>query len=191
MPIPAPDRRPGWLAALRASTGRGAAVIFVMAALAGCASTPPRASSQSVVGRMVLQISATDTEPAKVFSAGFELSGEPDAGQFDLIAPTGSVVARASWRPGSAQLDIGQGPARYASLAELTRRALGEHLPLEALFDWLQGRPSPALPHQALPQGFEQAGWRIDTSGLARGAIVARRDSRPAVTLRLRVEPAP
>ena len=139
----------------------------------------------------MLQISATDTESAKVFSAGFELRGEPEAGQLDLIAPTGSVVARASWRPGAAQLDTGQGLARYASLADLTRRVLGEHLPMEALFDWLQGRPSPAMPHEALPQGFEQAGWRVDTSGLARGAIVARRDSRPAVTLRLRVDPAP
>ena len=165
--------------------------MLLTAGLAGCASTPPRAGDQSIVGRLALLISATDTEAAKLFSAGFELRGEPQAGQLDLFAPTGTVVARAAWRPGSAQLDTGQGPARYDSLADLTRRALGEQLPMEALFDWLQGRPWPAMPHQALAQGFEQAGWRVDISGLARGTIVARRDSRPAVTLRLRVEPAP
>ncbi len=178
-------------AALRARAARGSAALLLAAALAGCASTPPRASDQSIVGRLVLQVSATDTDAARLFSAGFELRGEPEAGQLDLFAPTGTVVARAVWRPGSAQLDIGQGPARYANLADLTRRALGEQLPMEALFDWLQGRPWPALPHQAMAKGFEQAGWQVDTSGLARGAVVAKRDSRPVVTLRLRVEPAP
>jgi outer membrane lipoprotein LolB len=159
-------------------------------ALGACASTPPRAVRESVVGRLVLQVSGTESEAARVFSAGFELRGEPAAGQLDLFAPTGTVVARARWQPGSAQLETAQGTGRYASLADLTQRALGERLPLEALFDWIQGRPWPGLGHAPRPQGFEQAGWEVDVSALARGSIVARRDSRPAVTLRLRVEPA-
>lgn len=171
---------------------RGRFIALALAlVLSACASTPPRAVSESVVGRLVLQVSGTDGEAARVFSAGFELRGEPVQGQLDLFAPTGTVVARARWQPGSAQLETAQGTGRYASLADLTHRALGERLPLEALFDWVQGRPWPGLRHALRPQGFEQAGWEVDVSGLARGSIVARRDSRPAVTLRLRLEPAP
>jgi outer membrane lipoprotein LolB len=175
----------------RAGLRRGRFMGLALAlALGACASTPPRVVSESVVGRLVLQVSGTETEAARVFSAGFELRGEPAAGQLDLFAPTGTVVARARWQPGSAQLETAQGTGRYASLADLTHRVLGERLPLEALFDWVEGRPWPGLRHAPRPQGFEQAGWEVDVSALARGSIVARRDSRPAVTLRLRVEPA-
>jgi outer membrane lipoprotein LolB len=159
--------------------------------LGACASAPPRPAADSLAGRLVLQVSSTETEAARVFSASFELRGAPEAGQLDLLAPTGTVVARARWQPGGAQVESSQGTARYASLADLTQRTLGERLPMEALFDWLQGRPWPALAHQRLPQGFEQAGWVVDVSALGRGSIVARRDSRPVVTLRLRLDQTP
>ena len=170
---------------------RPLATILLAGLLGACAVQPPRSASDTVVGRLSVLISATDSEPARAFSAGFELRGHPGEGRLDLFAPTGTVVARALWQPGSAQLEAGQGSARFADLGELTLRALGERLPVEALFDWLQGRPWPELPHTVRPQGFAQAGWEVDVSGLARGNIVARRDSRPSVTLRLRMMPEP
>ena len=170
---------------------RRLAAVVLAGLLGACAVQPQRSASDTVVGRLSVQISATDSEPARAFSAGFELRGHPGEGRLDLFAPTGSVVARALWQPGSAQLEAGQGSARFADLGELTLRALGERLPVEALFDWLQGRPWPELPHTLRPQGFAQAGWDVDVSGLARGNIVARRDSRPSVTLRLRTMPEP
>ena len=170
---------------------RRIATLIVACALGGCAVQPPRSAGDTVVGRLSVLVAATDTEPARAFSAGFELRGDPAAGRLDLFAPTGTVVARAIWQPGLAQLEAGQGSARFADLGELTLRALGERLPVEALFDWLQGRPWPGVPHTPRPQGFAQEGWDVDVSALTRGSIVARRDGRPAVTLRLRMTPDP
>lgn len=181
-----PNRRPQRIWRLRRI-----ATFIVACALGGCAVQPPRSSGDTVVGRLSVLVAPTDTEPARAFSAGFELRGDPDAGRLDLFAPTGTVVARAVWQPGSARLEAGQGSARFANLGELTQRALGERLPVEALFDWLQGRPWPGVPHTPRPQGFAQEGWDVDVSALTRGSIVARRDSRPAVTLRLRMTPEP
>lgn len=183
---PAPERP-----AQRAWRLHRLVAVVVACALGGCAVQPTRSTSDTVVGRLSVLVAASDNEPARAFSAGFELRGDPAAGRLDLFAPTGTVVARALWQPGSAQLEAGQGSARFADLGELTLRALGERLPIEALFDWLQGRPYGGVPHAPRPQGFAQEGWEVDISALARGSIVARRDSRPAVTLRLRMTPDP
>jgi outer membrane lipoprotein LolB len=177
--------------AQRAWRLRRLATVVVACALGGCAVQPTRSTSDAVVGRLSVLVAATGNEPARAFSAGFELRGDPAAGRLDLFAPTGTVVARAMWQPGSAQLEAGQGSAQFADLGELTLRALGERLPIEALFDWLQGRPWAGVPHAPRPQGFAQEGWEVDISALARGSIVARRDSRPAVTLRVRMTPDP
>jgi outer membrane lipoprotein LolB len=77
------------------------------------------------------------------------------------------------------------------SLSELSRQLLGENVPLEALFDWLRGRPWPATSHERTAQGFVQQGWAVDLSGLGEGRLTARRDQAPAILLRARLETAP
>ena len=67
----------------------------------------------------------------------------------------------------------------------LTRELLGEPIPVAALFDWLQGRPWGAVPHQRTDKGFEQMGWRIEPR---LPALVATRLADPVVTLRARLE---
>lgn len=83
-----------------------------------------------------------------------------------------------------------QGRRSFTTLAELARGAIGEDVPLQALPDWLHGRPWPGAPHrpQENPPRFEQLGWDIDLSRFADGLLVAQRAAAPVVTLRVRLE---
>lgn len=144
-----------------------------------------------MAGRLILQIEAWQSQPARQWSAGFELRGTARAGELDLTSPLGTLVAQARWQPGAAELSQGAERLRFDSLAELARQLLGEAVPLEALFDWLRGRPEPQTPHQATTTGFLQQGWAIDLTSLAAGLFIARRASEPAITLRARMEGAP
>ena len=82
------------------------------------------------------------------------------------------------------ELQILDTPAEEA-FDDLTRELLGEPIPVAALFDWLQGRPWGAVPHQRTDKGFEQMGWRIEPR---LPALVATRLADPVVTLRARLE---
>jgi outer membrane lipoprotein LolB len=171
--------------------GAGLAAALV---LAGCATAPPPpAEGELLAGRLSVQVAASDAQPARQLSGGFELRGSATQGQLDLISPLGTLVARARWRPGQAELDGPDGNARFADLSALSAQAFGEPMPLAALFDWLRGRPWPEAPSQALASapGFEQLGWQVETGQHAAGQIVARRLAAPVVTLRARLEAAP
>ena len=160
--------------------------------LAGCATHQPTARGRDVLtGRLILQIGASASQPSRQWSAGFELRGSASSGELDLTSPLGTVVAQARWQPGQAELLQGPETTRFEGLAELSRQMLGEAVPLEALFDWLRGRPDPQAPHQLTSSGFVQQGWNIEITGLAEGLFVARRASTPAITLRARLEGAP
>ena len=166
----------GWRAA--------AAAACVAGLLAGCA-TPPApppapaepgaqaARQQRWSGRLGLQV---EDAPSQSFSAAFELTGNADAGTLRLTTPIGSTVAVLQWAPGSATLQQGgKGePQAFASLDELAARATGTAIPVAALFDWLDGRPSPV------------PGWTVDLTAQADGRIVAtRQQPRPTATLRV------
>ena len=160
--------------------------------LAGCASRQPAAVAVApLAGRLILQIGASQSQPARQWSAGFELRGTARAGELDLTSPLGTLVAQARWQPGAAELTQGAERLRFESLPDLARQLLGEAVPLEALFDWLRGRPEPQAPHQATTSGFVQQGWAIDLSGLTDGLFIARRTAEPTITLRARLEGAP
>ena len=158
---------------------------------AGCSTVPPPASGDVLAGRLVLQISPGAHTPAQQWSAGFELRGSAQAGELDLTSPLGTTVAQARWRPGQAELDQGGERRAFPDLGELSRQLLGENVPLEALFDWLRGRPWPAASHERTAQGFVQQGWSVDLSGLGEGRLTARRDQAPTILLRARLEVAP
>lgn len=160
--------------------------------LAGCATrTPATAPPNTLSGRLLLQISPQGSEPARQWSAGFELRGSAQAGELDLTSPLGTLVAQARWQPGQAELAQGGERKRFADLADLSLQLLGEAVPLEALFDWLRGRPWPGASHVQTEAGFTQGGWLVDLTGLSGGTLLARRPAAPALTLRARLEASP
>ncbi|MCM0607858.1 MAG: outer membrane lipoprotein LolB [Ideonella sp. WA131b] len=158
-----------------------------LGALSGCASVPDAAQGWSS-GRLALRIEAGPGRPAQSLAAAFELRGDGREGELRLLSPLGTLLVSARWGPGLALLVTGKGERRYASLDELSRQALGESLPLAALPDWLTAQPWRGAVHRTLDDGFEQLGWRVDTSARGEGQLIARRAEQPAVTLRVRLD---
>lgn len=151
-------------------------------------------------GRLSIQVNNTPNGRPTGGNVGFDLNGRPSAGQLELSTPLGSLLARASWGGGEVRLKTPEIDRSFDDLDALTRELLGEAIPVAALFDWLQGRPWPQMTSSLLEgknaQGFEQLGWRIDTSRFdaqaRQGLIIATRGpylADPAVVLRARIEP--
>jgi outer membrane lipoprotein LolB len=175
----------GWRRGRRLA-GRWAAGSAV-ALLTACASLPPPAAD-SLSGRLSVRV---DGQPAQSVSAGFELHGNAQRGSLVLSGPLGTTAARATWAPGQALLQQGSSETRHADLDSLGQAALGEALPMAALFDWLHGRAWAQAPSQPRPDGqpgFQQLGWQIDLSRWPDGAIEAVRLAPPTITVRARVE---
>ncbi len=166
---------------------RAALALTALAWLAGCASLPPEGVAR-IEGRLSVSVAAHGSQPARGLQAGFELRGDANAGELRLSNPLGLQVAAARWRPGEAVLSSADGESRFDGLEALAREALGESVPLQALPDWLQGRPWPGAPWQPVPGGFDQLGWTVDLAGWADGLVTAIRRAEPAVTVRARVE---
>lgn len=193
-PGPSQERKKSWDGPAFSCEASGRRLVLGLASvlvlsLGACATAPPQPEPEpALVGRLVAQVSEVPGEPARQFSAGFELRGHALSGELDLLSPLGTVMARARWHDGGVQLATGNETYRFRSPADLSRRLLGEPLPLEALFDWLKGRPWEGAPHTVRPQGFEQAGWEVDLSGLSRGLLAVQRDGPRPVRLRVRLE---
>jgi outer membrane lipoprotein LolB len=165
-------------------------VLVATLAVTACA-TPPQTRfplNPWTTGRLSLRVEATADKPSQGLSTAFELRGTGDAGELRLLSPLGTRMATATWGSGRALLQTGDGERSFASLDELAVQALGEPLPLAALPDWLAGRPWPRQPFRAIADGFEQLGWQVNTSERAEGRVAARRESPPAVQLRVRLD---
>ena len=163
--------------------------MFVVAlTMAGCATTarpPAEGAAPWTSGRLSVRIQG---DPPQSMSAGFELRGDGESGELRLNSPLGARLAAARWSPGSAVLADSHGEQLYANLDDLSRRALGEALPLAALPDWLAGRPWRQAPHQRNEAGFEQLGWQVTLTRRAEGFIEASRDTPPGVLLRVKLD---
>ncbi len=122
-------------------------------------------------GRISLQI---QSEPTQAFFAGFELKGRPDAGELTLISPLGSILGTMRWSPAEATLEQAGTVRRFATTDQLLVNVVGAPLPILALFDWLEGKNTPAF------------GWQADLSQHGNGRITAQRLS-PAPLADLRV----
>jgi outer membrane lipoprotein LolB len=182
-----------------AAAGRGlstatrwAAITAAAALLAACASLelPPAEPGETVSGRLSVQVA---DQPERGISASFELQGSARQGQLLLSGPLGTTLARAVWSPDRAVLTSAGSETRFTDLDSLSAAALGEALPMAALFDWLRGRPWPGAASQARGDGvpgFEQLGWQVDLARWSDGWVEARRTAPPAVTVRARLEPA-
>ena len=161
--------------------------------LTGCASSPSPALGEPAwtTGRLSLRVQASAEKSAQTMSAAFELRGTGSSGELRLNSPLGTRVASARWSAGEAVLTTGEGEQRFADLEELSRRALGENLPLAALPDWLAGRPWAGAPHTPAATGFEQLGWQVELARRGEGWVEARRAMPPAVLVRVKIEDSP
>jgi outer membrane lipoprotein LolB len=167
-------------------------VTATLSLLSACATlTPPHAQgSQMLSGRLSLRV---DSDPVRALSATFELSGDAQSGALVLSSPLGATLAQARWMPGEAVLETPGARNRYSDLDTLAEQALGERVPLAALFDWLRGKPWTDAPSESLPggePGFTQVGWRVGLARYSEGWVEAKRDAAPAVTMRARLDPA-
>ena len=160
---------------------RCVALVLCLSGLVGCASAPPsRTASISAhaghlwQGRLSVSV---HSDPPSTTTAAFQLSGTAEQGELQLFSPLGTTLAQLQWQPGSAHLHRGAAPEAFASLEALTEQLTGSALPLNALFDWLQGRDRPS------------PGWVVDLSALDRGELKAQREQPlPTVNLRVRLD---
>ena len=168
---------------------RLACAVLALAGAGGCAVRPPATPDVSA-GHLAVRV---DDEPPRAFSAGFTLAGNAAAGELTLEGPLGTTAARARWAPGMAEVETAEGRRTHADLESLAEQALGERVPMAALFDWLRGRPWAAAPAQAWTDGrvgFDQLGWEVDLANWSQRRVVARRATAPVVTVRVRLEAA-
>ena len=163
---------------------------MLASSLAGCSALAPRPDgpADTLAGRLSLRI---DGQPQRSISAGFELSGTPAQGQLLLSGPLGTTAARARWSAGQAVLSSAGRDTPFADLDSLAAAALGESLPMAALFDWLRGRAWPGAPASARGDrtaGFEQLGWQVNLARWAEGWVEAVRSAPPAITVRAKLD---
>ena len=154
------------------------------------------AAEQRWSGRLALKLAPFGQEAAQGVNVAFDLQGNPAQGQLDLSTPMGTLVAQVRWHEAVATMTTADGSETYDSLEVLTRKVLGESLPVAAMMSWLHGRPSPEPSMAAAAGGkpakqFAQLGWDIDLRELDSGTLLARREATAAqrgVTLRVRLD---
>lgn len=159
----------------RAGLGLLAGGVLLVAGCALPARAPQIDESVSVWrGRLALQV---ENQPSQSFSAGFELSGRPQAGELMLYNPLGGTLAALTWAPGSATLRSGNEVRQFESIDALVAGATGTAIPVASLFDWLSGANTAVQ------------GWEADLSQLAQGRLHARRVTpSPVADLRVALE---
>ena len=134
--------------------------LLMSALLVGCAtpnrSTRPlsteQANSPEWQGRISVQVQGDN--PSSM-SASFLLRGDAKNGELDLYSPLGTTLGALQWTPQLVQLSDGSQHQYFTSLAELTEKTTGAALPIDALFEWLQGRDAQVRPGR---QGREDEG---------------------------------
>ena len=149
--------------------------LSLLLGLGACAQAPVRPPAadgvQSWSGRLALQI---EDARAQSFAAGFDLTGDAQAGEMKLTNPLGGILAVLAWTPGSATLRSGNDNRLFPSVDALAAHVTGTPIPVAALFDWLRGINTPV------------PGWEADLSQLAQGRLRARRtEPLPTADLRL------
>lgn len=124
-------------------------------------------------------------------SALFDLQSQGDSGELDLSTPLGTLIGKVQWGPQQVSLLTQQGLRQYPSLGALSEDLWGENIPLQAMFDWLNGRPWSGTPATPLPgppgTGFTQLGWRIQLDQWPQGIIQAQREAEPQVFFHARL----
>jgi len=177
---------------------RGAGVLALALLVQACATHPPPLPGHVWSGRLGVRSDAAPGQPARSMSGQFELSGSASSGQLILTSPIGTTIARARWSdpigsqgaPSRIELEADGASTRYATLEDMMQRAIGDQLPLAAMFDWLEGRPWPAAAavRGADGRSFDQLGWHVDLSQLADNRLIDAQRPLPPPALRVRVK---
>ena len=177
---------------------RGAGAMALALLVQACATYPPPLPGHVYSGRLAVRTDAAPNWPARSVTGQFELSGNASSGQLILTSPIGTTVARARWSdpvgsqgaPSKIELEADGTTTHYATLEEMMQRAIGDQLPLPAMFDWLSGRPWPDAPVERGTTGptFDQLGWHVDLSQLADNRLIDAQRALPAPTLHVRVK---
>lgn len=128
--------------------------------LGACATAPRERPVRFWSGRIGLQV---QSDPPQSLQSSFELQGTPQAGELTLLSPMGNVLAQLRWTPEQAVLERGAERWTQATTAQLAQQLLQTPLPVQTLFDWIEGRAS------------RLEGWEVDLSAQAQGRILARR----------------
>jgi len=131
-------------------------------------------------GRISLVIDAVegDSNARQSFSGGFELRGNAQIGQLDLLSPLGQIVVRLIWRPDVAMILRGNQRQIFANAQDLIQQATGAALTLEQLMAWLEGK-------NTLQSSND---WQVDLSNYTLGRIVARRNQPTPAVLSLALD---
>jgi outer membrane lipoprotein LolB len=169
--------------------------------LQACATHAPPLPGHVYAGRLAVRSDAGANQPARSVSGEFELSGNPSSGQLILTSPLGVTVARARWsrpagaiagmgEPSDIELEANGGTTHYPTLEAMMQQAIGDQLPLPAMFDWLAGRPWPDAPATRDPSGaaFDQLGWHVDLARFAAVRLIDAQRADPPPTLHVRVK---
>lgn len=156
------------------------ASIWLVVLLAACATPAPIRSVSQAPSTKQWQgrISVTvQSDPPRNMSAGFSLDGNARQGELNLFSPLGTTLATLQWNPTSTQWLQGSQQRRYDSMAHLTEETTGAALPMDAMFEWLEGRATPS------------PGWQADLSALNQGSLIAKRITpEPLVVLRIKLD---
>jgi outer membrane lipoprotein LolB len=163
---------------------------FTINSIAGCAGNT-RASSQNGLknerfdtfsGRisLVIEADAQASLAGTSLSGSFELRGNAQTGELDLLTPLGQIAVQLRWQPGLAQLIRGTEVQTYASAQALLLQATGVKISTEQLFSWLQ--------NDAPSTSVSSDGWQVDLSSRAQGRIMARRSQPTTAVLRIVLE---
>lgn len=96
----------------------------------------------SVTGRLGIQFI---DQPLLPVHLGFSLQGNRTNGHLFLETPLGTTLAAVYWSPDQAWVVKGDTKQVFGSIDALLRQELGSELPLEGLFDWINGKNSDAL----------------------------------------------
>ena len=161
---------------------------FTLISIAGCAAKPSafeqKASSSSLKnalhsysGRISLVIDpdAGANTTQQSFSGSFDLRGNADIGELDLLTPLGQIVMQLRWRPDIAEILRDGQRQIFANADDLIQRATGASLSLAQLFAWLDGKTTTA----------SSADWQVDLENYASGRIIARRNAPTPAVLRI------
>ena len=158
------------------------ASLWLVVCIAACTTSPTPLRSNLTKAPTEKQwqgrISVTvQSDPPRNMSSGFTLEGDTRLGELNLFSPLGTTLATMQWSPTSTQLLQGNQQRRFDSLEHLTQETTGAALPIDAMFDWLQGIAT------ASP------GWQADLSAISQGTLVAKRlTPEPLVILRIKLD---
>ena len=123
------------------------ALLLVLAALGGCATSPPaplQHAPEASDAAFTLAGRLSARHGTDAVAGGFTWTHAPPRDRIELSTPLGQTLAQLDGEPGNVSVQLSDGRVeRAATWSELTKRALGVTIPVEGLAFWIRGRAAP------------------------------------------------